>query len=207
MKRIIVLVIAFFSIFLCLLFIFKSKKNKIGDIKMNEYIPQQEISEVQNRMTVLTLYFVDLEKKEVIPEARSIDVKELMNSPYEKIMYLLIEGSNNSNIRKLIPDGTKINSINIQDGTIILDFDEKILSIPDEYKELLFESIDKTFVELKEISKVVISVNGVVIYWSFGVCFFIILDIFIASQILVQFDKKDSTSCREQSNLFSFFSL
>ncbi len=164
MKRIIVLVIAFFSIFLCLLFIFKSKKNKIGDIKMNEYIPQQEISEVQNRMTVLTLYFVDLEKKEIIPEARSIDVKELMNSPYEKIMYLLIEGSNNSNIRKLIPDGTKINSINIQDGTIILDFDEKILSIPDEYKELLFESIDKTFVELKEISKVVISVNGVVIY-------------------------------------------
>lgn len=44
-------------------------------------------------------------------------------------------------------------------------------------------------------------------YCNFGKCFFKILDIFKASQILVHVDKNDSTSFREQNNLFSLFSL
>ena len=164
MKKIIIIMITVFSLLVCLWFIFIIKKSKKCDINIIEYIPEEEISEVQNRMTVLTLYFVDSDNKEIIPEARSVDVKELMEAPYEKIMYFLVEGSNNPKIKKIIPNETKINSINLENETILIDFDEKLLSIPEEYKDLLFESINKTFLELKEISKVLISVNGVEVY-------------------------------------------
>ena len=57
-----------------------------------EYVPEQEISDEQNRMTIVTLYFVNNKTGEIVPEARNIDAKELIENPYEKVINFLIEG-------------------------------------------------------------------------------------------------------------------
>ena len=153
----------------CLFIILKKEDNYKKNENVEEYVPEEEISISQNRTTLVTLYFVDKEKSEVIPEARSIDVKELMDSPYEKIISYLVEGSNNSKIGKNIPEGTKVNSIKYEKGNLSIDFNEKLLSeVKDNEEnneiELLMKSITNTYMELKEISNVEISVNGELIY-------------------------------------------
>ena len=42
------------------------------------------------------------------PEARLIDIKEIINTPYEKLINLLIEGPKNDKYEKIIPDNTKL---------------------------------------------------------------------------------------------------
>lgn len=169
MKKVIIFVTCIIIIVFCLFIILKNEKNINQNENLDEYTPEEEISIAQNRMTMVTLYFIDKEKKELVPEVRNVDVKELMKSPYEKIMTYLVEGSTDPKIGKIIPEGTKINSIKYEKGELFIDFDEKLLSdLKDNNKniefELLMKSITSTYMELKEISNVDISIEGKPIY-------------------------------------------
>ena len=77
-------------------------KNKEETTTVEEYIPQEEITEDQVRQTIVSLYFPSKETNELNPEARLIDIKEIINNPYEKLINLLIEGPKNekNNSRK-----------------------------------------------------------------------------------------------------------
>lgn len=66
------------------------KEKKSNDIS-EEYIPQEEISDEQYRETIVSLYFPDKENKSLKPEARMVNVKELIQSPYSVLMQLLIK--------------------------------------------------------------------------------------------------------------------
>ena len=80
-----------------------------------EYTPQEEISEEQMRQTIVSLYFKSGE--ELVPEARLIDVKQLLNNPYEEILNMLIEGPKNNNLEKtILIDGEEIKEF--KDGKI-----------------------------------------------------------------------------------------
>ena len=97
MKRIITI-----SIIICLIigsifgvYYFFTKEK---DEEIIEYTPQEEISEEQMRQTMVSLYFKSGE--EIVPEARLIDVKELLENPYKEILEMLIEGPKNSSLEK-----------------------------------------------------------------------------------------------------------
>jgi len=62
-----------------------------GEI-VEEYTPEEEITEEQLRQTIVSLYFPNKETKELEPEARMVDIKEMLNTPYDKLVNLLIEG-------------------------------------------------------------------------------------------------------------------
>ena len=90
-----------------------------------------------------------------MPEARLVDVKELINFPYEKIINMLIEGPKNENLQKTIPEGTKINKIEKQGEILILDFSEEFISNNnggEEEQKIIIRSIVKTVTELTEIN-------------------------------------------------------
>ena len=134
----------------------KKQKNEI-----TEYVPQQEISEQQLRQTMVSLYFKN--DNGLIPEARLIDVKELINNPYEKIINMLLEGPKNENLQKNIPEGTKINKIEKEGEILILDFSEEFISKhngDEEEQKLTLQSIVKTVTELTEINGIKIKING-----------------------------------------------
>ncbi len=69
----------------------KYAKNKTQN-EIKEYTPEQEITDEQSRQTIVSLFFVDRETGQLVPEARLVDIKELVNLPYEKLANLLIEG-------------------------------------------------------------------------------------------------------------------
>lgn len=159
-KRVLVVTIAiiFISIVVLGVYFFRGKKE---EKKMTEYTPQEEITDEQMRQTIVSLYF----KKEntLIPEARLIDVKELIDNPYEKIVNMLIEGPKNENLQKTIPKDTKINKIEKQGETLILDFSQEFIlnhSGGEQEEKLTLQSIVKTVTELTEINGIKIKING-----------------------------------------------
>lgn len=142
--------------------IYNNIKNKKEEITY-EYIPEEEITGEQLRQTLVTLYFLDSDTYEIIPEARKIDAKELLNNPYELLINLLIEGPKNEKLLKLIPENTKLNSAKIVDNILYIDFSEEFIkeqNLGKEQEELILKSIVNTVTELTEVNKVAFLING-----------------------------------------------
>lgn len=138
-------------------------KNKQPKEEFAEYIPQEEITDEQLRQTVVSIYFKFPETNSLVAEAKLIDAKLLLNDPYTKLIELLLAGPKNESLVATIPEGVKLNSINLQGETVVVDLSEEFLKI-NEYeeseKELALNSIEKTLQELNEVATVVIQVNG-----------------------------------------------
>lgn len=138
-------------------------KNKETENTVEEYIPQEEITEEQARQTIVSLYFPSKETNELNPEARLIDIKEIINNPYEKLINLLIEGPKNDKNKKIIPENTKINKTYLEGDCVVLDFSVDFLNFnKDDEKEKmnLINSIVNTLTELTEVNKVKILIDG-----------------------------------------------
>ena len=121
-------IIIIFSILLIIIliggyFAIKYVKNKkIENTNSEEYIPQEEISEEQLRQTIVSLYFPSKETKELVPEARLVDIKEIINDPCDKLVNLLIEGPKSEKEEKIIPEDTKLNKSYMEEDCVVLRF-------------------------------------------------------------------------------------
>ena len=138
-------------------------KSKQEETTVEEYIPQQEIAENQVRQTIVSLYFPSRETGELNPEARLIDIKEIINNPYEKLINLLIEGPKNDKNKKIIPENTKINKTYLEEDCVVLDFSTEFLNFSKEdekEKTNLINSIVNTLTELTEVNQVKILIDG-----------------------------------------------
>lgn len=135
-------------------FIVKNNTNE----EIQDYTPQEEISEKQLRETVVTLYFSDKENKNLIPEARKIDANNLIKNPYEYLINLLIEGPKNENLIKSIPEGTKINSVFLEGDILKIDLSNEFLNSDNLNNSA--NSILNTVTQLNEINGIKILING-----------------------------------------------
>ena len=131
--------------------------------KIKEYIPEEEITEEQARKTIITLYFLSKETKELLPEARMINLKEIINNPWEKLINLLIEGPKNDKTINIIPKETKLLKTELKDDCLIIDFSNEILNYDkteEKNKKILIDEILKTVTQFNEINKIKILVDG-----------------------------------------------
>ena len=136
-----------------------SIQNDIGD----EYTPQTEISDEQARQTIVSLYFPNKETKNLNPEARLVNITELVNQPYEKLINLLIEGPKNSKLEKIVPKGTKILRVFLDNDCLVLDLTKDFLNYDMEQencKDNLIYAIVNTMTELTEVNKVKFLIEG-----------------------------------------------
>ena len=162
-------IVIIFSVLLIILIIggyfvikYLKQKGESGEIK-EEYIPQEEISEEQLRQTIVTLYFLSKDTKEITPEARLVDIKDIITNPYENLINLLIEGPKNEKNQKVIPDNTKLNKTYMEGDCITLDFSQEILNYDkndEKAKENMVNTIVNTLTELTEVNKVKILIDG-----------------------------------------------
>ncbi len=162
-KFLIILILLIFIILMGGYLVYKYVDIEIIDDEMEEYIPQEEITVEQERNTILTLYFVDKETKEIMPEARVIDIKEMINLPYETLLNLLIEGPKNEKLEKVMPENVKINMVYKEGDCLTIDFTKEILNYDIEdatSKDKIVECIVNTLTELTEINKVKILIDG-----------------------------------------------
>lgn len=162
-KIILLFLILLIIIFIVGFFAIKYVKNKKADEVQNEYVPEEEISDDQLRETIVSLYFPDKETNLLKPEARLVNVKELMQSPYNILVELLIEGPKNDKLKSIIPENTKLLNSLLEGECLILDFSSELLNYSKEdekVKDNLINSIVNTVTELNEVNKVKILING-----------------------------------------------
>lgn len=137
-------------------------KNKIG--KNEEIIPEAEIKENEEiNQTLVILYYVDKNKNELATEGRLIDVKELLNNPYEKIVNLLINEPKNENLKSALPKDTYLYSAKLEKDTVILDFSKEFVEnhIGSAYEEnLTIYSLVNSLCELKDVNYIKILIEG-----------------------------------------------
>ena len=157
-KKIIILTIFTILIIIATFLIINNNKNR----KEIEYVPQEEISTKQERNTIISLYFKNKETNELMPEARIIDAKDLLNNPYITIIELLIKGPQNDKLESLISENTKINSAVLKGNVLYVDFSKEFLNnksgIEEESKVIY--SIVNSLTELNEVSYVRILIDG-----------------------------------------------
>ena len=124
-----------------------------------EYVPEAEVNDVEMRNTLVTLYFKDRNTGETVSETRIIDSKELLLSPYKKIIQMLLEGPENENLESYIPEGTKILDLNFNKGCVTVNFSEEFNSSEEKMNEAS-KMIFKTLSELTEVITLKIKLNG-----------------------------------------------
>lgn len=159
-KKIIAILIIIILIIIGIVYFIKSKQQQAT---YEEYEPEQEISEEQERQTMVSLYFVNKSTRKVEPEARLIDVKELITDPYTVLINLLIEGPKNENHEKAIPEGTKLLEAKMEGDILILNFSEEFINNHIGSKieeENTITSIVNTLTELTEVNYIKILING-----------------------------------------------
>ena len=138
--------------------------NKEEDIsKIKEYTPQEEITDLQMRMTNIEVYFLDKNTNNLEREIRQIDAKELIENPAKRIIEELIKGPNEEKNSRIIPENTKINGAKIEKGILFLDFSREFIGIEGFGREneiLILESLKKTMEQLVEINSIKILIDG-----------------------------------------------
>ena len=129
---------------------------------IEEYTPQEEITDEQLRETNITLYFYDDSIKDIATEIRQIDSKQLLEKPEKQLIEFLIEGPTDENLTKLIPDNTKLLNTEIKKDILYIDFSEEFINgnLGMEQEKLIIDSILKTVSQLTEINGIKILING-----------------------------------------------
>lgn len=140
-----------------------AKKGKEENTEVEEYTPQEEISEEQLRQTIVSLYFISKETKELAPEARLVDIKEIINDPCDKLVNLLIEGPKSEKEERIIPENTKLLKSYLEGDCVTLDFTAEFLNYDktdEKRKEKMIDSIVNTVTQLTEINQVKFLIDG-----------------------------------------------
>lgn len=125
--------------------------------KVEEILPQEEISEEQLRQTIVSLYFINNETEEIEIEYRLIDVKELINKPYETLIELLANGPQSEELKTYIPTGTCISNISLENNELSIEFSQEFYQLYEQEEHIVnktVQTIEKTLTELIEIEKI-----------------------------------------------------
>ena len=127
-----------------------------------DYTPQEEISEEQYRETIVNLYFLNKDLKEVMAEAIAIDARELSTNPYKKLIELLLKGPKNENLERIIPEGTTVYDAGIEAGCVVINLSKEVLNFDEDetLKNNIINSIYQTLTELTEVSSIRFLVDG-----------------------------------------------
>lgn len=128
-----------------------------------EFVPEEEITEEQERQTIVSLYFPNKDTEELMPEARLVDIKDIMSNPYEKLVYLLIEGPKSDKAVKVIPENTKVLKTYMEGDCVILDLSSELLNYSKDnqkQKKNMVNSIVNTLTELTEVNSVKFMIDG-----------------------------------------------
>jgi len=141
--------------------IFFCTRNRQEEVVQGEITPEEEISEEQERKTMISLYFK--QTGELTNENRMIDVKVLAENPYKALVEMLIEGPKTEKLQSTIPDGTRINDISINGECIHIDLSKEFINnheggLDNESKTIY--SIVNTLTELNEVNFVRIFIDG-----------------------------------------------
>lgn len=119
--------------------------------------PEEEISDEQMRQTSICLYFEDKQSLELVKEEVKIDAKELIDTPYLYVVNLLLQGPKSDTLQNAIPEGTKVNRVEVIGDCANVDFSKEFLNCSGTNA---IYSVVNSLTEFKDISSVKILIDG-----------------------------------------------
>ena len=137
--------------------------NKPSKTAETEITPLEEITDEQERETMISLYFTNTETYVLMPEARVVDAKVLLENPYKALVEMLIEGPKSDKLKTNIPKETKVNNAELVGDMVKLDLSQEFLNNQVGDIEIasksIYEIVD-TLTELNEVNSVKILIDG-----------------------------------------------
>lgn len=134
--------------------------NLVGLMTADSFIenPGEQINSIQTAS--ITLYFASKDGNRLMEEVQ--EVRYSTNISMEKlVMEYLLKGPRDKNLRSAIPMGTKLIGVSVLDGICFVNLDEGFMNQNYEITEpVVIYSIVNSLVELPNINKVQIAVNG-----------------------------------------------
>ena len=128
-----------------------------------EITPLEEITDEQERQTMISLYFTNTETYALMPEARVVDAKVLLENPYKALVEMLIQGPKSDKLKTNIPKETKVNGAELVGDMVKLDLSQEFLTNQAGDIEIasksIYEIVD-TLTELNEVNSVKILIDG-----------------------------------------------
>lgn len=128
-----------------------------------EIQPQEEITQEQMRQTIVTLYYLNKETKELMPEGRMVDAKTLLTDPYTTLLELLMEIPKNEKLQSAIPEGTRVLKTELKGDMLYVDLSKEFIDNHSgglEAETTTVYAIVNTLTELNEVNSVKILING-----------------------------------------------
>lgn len=140
----------------------KYLKGKQVSSQIEEFTPQEEITDEQMKKTMVNLYFYNNETGKLETEARLIDATELINDPYMKLVQMLIDGPKGEKLKSLIPEDAKVIKTELDCGCVTVDMSIEFLNHTEDkdLKNKMINSIVNTLTELNEVESVKFLING-----------------------------------------------
>ena len=139
----------------------QSNKENTQDKELEEYTPEEEISSEQMRETIVTLYFLNTQTKELKSEGKLVDAAVLVENPYKLIVELLIEGPKSPELQNVFPENTRLLDAQIESGCVTLNFSQELLNFKDDVQKYnIINSILNSLTGLNEVNSIKILVNN-----------------------------------------------
>ena len=129
---------------------------ELMDTKTNSKL--EEIEYVSN---LNTTHIYLLNKENYLVKVDTLINTEKIEDMAKNVLKNLYTSNNKyHNLKGLIPSNTKINKIEYQNDTIIIDFSKDLLAVNKKLEEKVIESIVYTLLEIKGISNIQIKIDG-----------------------------------------------
>ncbi len=159
MKRILKIILIIVIILAIAIFIICNvSTERVSNVENETEIqPEEEISDEQMRQTTISLYFEDKQSLELVKEDIKVDAKELIDTPYLYIVNLLIAGPKSENLQKPIPEGTKVNKVELIGDCVTVDLSSEFINMSGTNA---IYSIVNSLTEFKDVTSVKFLING-----------------------------------------------
>ncbi len=155
-RKVIVATSALFALFL----VYMIPKD---EIKQLENIPEN-IEYVESQVEEQTVFLLNRDNLLGRTQVVASETTDPLSKVKDALQTLIQEGPNESRVpngfKAIIPSDTKINSIDLQDGILKVDFSKELLDVKEEMEEKVVEAIVYTATNIKEVKNVIIFVDG-----------------------------------------------
>lgn len=133
------------------------------EIKQLENVPEN-IEYVESQVEEQTVFLLNQDNLLGRTQVVASETADPLSKVKEALLTLIQEGPNESRVpngfKAIIPSDTKINSIDLQDGILKVDFSKELLDVNEEMEEKVVEAIVYTATSIKEVKSVIIFVDG-----------------------------------------------
>ncbi|TYQ15923.1 UNVERIFIED_CONTAM: sporulation and spore germination protein [Acetivibrio alkalicellulosi] len=130
-----------------------------SSVNLNESQDQQQEDD-DEKIKDIVLYFSDYQAEFMVGEIRSVEIEESIE---KTIFEELKKGPESKELYSVIPEGTRLLSVNTEDGICTLDLSQEFISNQPggtAAESITINAIVNTFTELPDIDKVQLVIEG-----------------------------------------------